>query len=270
MKNSNPGMGLPAQPDRPLAQAVQAAKLGLRDGVRPSLLGFSILTSLGAFALWFILFALGHSVVWAYAIKATHWGLPGLPGLSTAPLSMDQASLWAWLVHAFSGLLAFLISVAAFALFVTLTIQLVLELFLMPRIHRLCIPQYPTIRRLGGGNLSNSLLTLAKLWGVLVVGLLLWVIPFVGGLAFFALAGYLNVRILANDALEGVATPEELRAIVKSHRWGMLCLGMTMGFFLMIPLAGLVAPSVLGASVCHFCFAALVKLRRKPSVPIEA
>lgn len=266
MTNSNPGTGLPAQPDRPLAQALQAAELGLRDGVRPGLLGFSILTALGAFFLWVILFAFGHGVVWSYAMKAAHGGLPGL---AVAPISMGQASMWAWVVHAFSVLLAFLISVAAFALFVMLTIQLVLELFLMPRIHRLCLPQYPTLSRVGGASLSNSLLTLAKLWGVLVVGMLLWVIPFVGGLAFFALAGYLNVRILANDALEGVATPEELRAIAESHRWGMLCLGVMMGFFLMIPLAGLVAPSVLGASVCHFCFAALVKLRQRPSVAIE-
>jgi hypothetical protein len=267
MTNSDPGTGLPAQPDRPLAQAVQAAKLGLRDGVRPGLLGFSILTALGAFFLWFILFALGHGVVWAYAMKATHWVLPGL---STAPTSIGQASMWVWVAQAFSGLLAFLISVAAFGLFVMLTIQLVLEFFLMPRIHALCLPQYPTLRRVGGGSLSNSLITLAKLWGVLVAGMLLWVIPVVGGLAFFALAGYLNVRILANDALEGVATPEELRAIAKSHRWGMLCLGVMMGVFLMIPLAGLVAPSVLGASVCHFCFAALVKLRQRRLVVTEA
>ena len=262
MPDSSHVTGLATQHLTPLAKAAKAAKLGFTEGLKPRIAFLSIGAALVVFIAWLTIFVLGHAQVWAIAMAATHWALPGW---ASAPPSMGQASIWVWVVQALSGLLAFLISVAAFGVLVMLTLQIVLELVLMPRIQREVLPSYPTLQPGVKGSLRANLLLLMRLWGALIAGLLLWLIPLVGGIAFFALAAYINARSLVNDALDGIATPMERQAIVRQNGWGLLILGLMMGFLLMIPLVGLMAPSVLGASVCHFCFGALVKLRGQAS-----
>ena len=248
----------------PLAQAAQAANLGFTEGLKPRIAFLSIGAALVVFIVWLMIFVFGHAQVWAIATAATHWALPGW---ASAPPSMAQASIWVWVVQALSGLVTFLISVAAFGVLVMLTLQVVLELVLMPRIQREVLPSYPTLKPGVPGSLPANFLLLIRLWGALIAGLLLWLIPLAGGIAFFALAAYINARSLVNDALDGIASPSERQAIVRQNRWGLMILGLMMGCLLMIPLVGLVAPSVLGASVCHFCFSALVKLRAQTSQP---
>lgn len=264
MPDSSHLTGLAEQHLTPLAQAAQAAKLGFTEGLKPRIAFLSIGAALVVFIVWLMIFVFGHAHVWAIATAATHWALPGW---ASAPPSLGQASIWVWVVQALSGLVAFLISVAAFGVLVMVTLQVVLEVVLMPRIQREVLPSYPTLQKGVAGSLRANLLLLLKLWGALIAGLLLWLIPLVGGIAFFALAAYINARSLVNDALDGIATPSERQAIVRQNRWGLMILGLMMGSLLMIPLIGLVAPSVLGASVCHFCFKALLKLRGQVQQP---
>ena len=61
---------------------------------------------------------------------------------------------------------------------------------------------------------------------MLVGSLFCLLIPVVGGGLALLLVGYLNVRGLVGDALEGVATDQERRQIVQRHRPQMLLLGL--------------------------------------------
>ena len=219
----------PQQSSNPLAQATSAARKGLRDVTKGGLLGF-------------------------------HWALPWL---ASTPSSLESASVWVWASQALSGLVAFILFLAAFGLLVMLTIQIVLELFLMSRIQAFCLPQYPKLRKGAPGNFRRELIDMAKLWAALCAGLLLWIIPLVGALSFFVLAAYINVRLLVNDVLSDIATAEEREWFVSQHRMGLLLLGLMMAGFLLIPFAGLLAPTVLGASVSHFCFTAIARLREE-------
>jgi hypothetical protein len=246
-----------------LAKALRAASLGVKTGLQPRLLFLSTGVALAAGALWLAVFAIWSAEIWHVAQVAAHWFFSG--ATSTADVSTAAtgwwASVWGSVVGAFSWLVAVLIGLASFALLVMFTMQILLEVFLMPLVQRQCLPLYPPLATGVEGSLRANLLTSAKLLGVLVLGMLLWIIPVLGALAFFALAAYLNVRSLVNDALDGVATVEERKALVRTHRGAMLWLGLLMAGFLLIPLVGLIAPAVLGASVCHLLMPALVRLR---------
>ena len=237
-----------------LAQATSAARKGFRDGTQKSVLSFSILTSLAAFFFWLWIFILARNPIWAASMKAADWALPWL---NEAPSLLEKT---------FLGLVALCLCLIAFGLLVILTIQLVLEWFLMPRIQTLCLPQYPSLAQ---HNISEHCwrgwMDLAKLWGALLAGMLLWVIPLVGALIFFVLTAYINVRLLINDVLSELATTHERAQIVKRHRHGLLLLGLMMTGLWVIPFAGLVMPAVLGASVSHFAYAALANLRASPT-----
>lgn len=246
-----------------MGRAVRAASLGLKDGLQPRLLLLSVGVALGAGILWLTVFSVWRAEAWHAAQVAAHWFFSGAASSADAPAASSGwwASVWGAVASGFSWLMAVLIGLASFALLVMLTIQLLLELFLMPLVQRQCLPRYPQLARGVPGSLRANLLTTVKLWWVLALGLLLWIIPVLGGIAFFALAAYVNVRSLVNDALDDVATLAEREVLVRTHRGAMLCLGLLMGAFLLIPLVGLVAPSVLGASVCHLFMPSLVALR---------
>jgi len=74
---------------------------------------------------------------------------------------------------------------------------------------------------------------------------------------FFVLASYLNVRGLVNDAVDGLATDEQRRAIIQARRVEMTLLGVLVGLFTLVPFAGFLSPVVLGAGVCHLGMRAL-------------
>jgi|GEM_PF-6666988 len=235
-----------------LAQAALAARKGLRDGIQSSLFGFSILTSLGAFFFWFGVFVWARNAIWAASMRATYGALPWLP----------SASIDAWASQAFLWLVAFCLCLIAFGLLVILTIQVVLELLLMPRIQRVCLPQYPSlVQNSTSGHFWHEWIDAAKLWGILAIGLLLWLMPLVGALSFFILATYINVRLLVNDALSDIATAHERKQIIEQHQCSLLWLGLMMAGFLLVPFAGMLMPAVFGASVSHLAYAALVQLR---------
>jgi len=79
------------------------------------------------------------------------------------------------------------------------------------------------------------------------------IIPVFGGLLFFLLASYLNVRSLINDATDGLVTDSEFRALLGKNRVEMLVLGVILSIVTVIPVLGFFAPVLLGASVCHLC-----------------
>jgi hypothetical protein len=234
-----------------LTQDVLASlALGLRDGLAPRLLLSSITIWLGAFLLWALLFLTFRSEAWALAQQGLQWLWQGLAAaVFKAPVGVVEPS---GVASAFPGFASVVLLLLAFALLVSLTVRIALELLLMARIQRQCLLRYPQLATGVPGSLRASLRSLGVVWGKLIVGgLLCLMVPVVGGFLFFALGAYLNARSLVNDALEGVATPQEQREFIRSRRFGLALLGLAMTLLMLVPLAGLLAPTLMGASVCH-------------------
>jgi uncharacterized protein involved in cysteine biosynthesis len=77
----------------------------------------------------------------------------------------------------------------------------------------------------------------------------------------FVLFGYLNVRTLVNEALDGLATRDEQRALIRQARFRMIILGTLLGGVPAIPVLGLMSPAWVGAATCHLCLRELSLLR---------
>ena len=92
---------------------------------------------------------------------------------------------------------------------------------------------FPELERRGSGALLGSLwvavwsfLSFIVLW---LVTLPLSLIPVLGLLIHPLLWGWLTYRVLAYDALAGYADRDELRAILRQHRWPLLAIGAATG-----------------------------------------
>lgn len=249
--------------------------LGLRDGIRPRLALMSVLAGVVAFGVWLIVLIVWRSEIWALTDIAVKWVTNGLLSLvwpdlagsgqkaaaaggNAAPFSGKAVG---WISTPLGSVVKLLVIAGIFLLLVMLSMRLYLELFLMSRVQGQCLKHYPSLSPGGKAGFGVDVLSALKLLSVLCAGVLLLIIPVIGGILFFLLASYLNVRSLVNDALEDIATAEERRTIVKTMRAPMLLLGVVVAGLLLIPLAGLFIPAVLGASVCHLCMRALIRLR---------
>ncbi|WP_151639102.1 EI24 domain-containing protein [Noviherbaspirillum aerium] len=276
--NKHPHLSM-RRPVEAIPEVGASLALGLRDGMRPRLALMSILAGVVAFGVWLIVLIVWRSEIWALTDIAVKWVMNGLltlvwPDLAgsgqkaaaaaaaaasnAAPLSGKAAG---WISTPLGSVVKLLVIAGSFLLLVMLSMRLYLELFLMSRVQGQCLKHYPSLSPGGKAGFGVDVFSALKLLSVLCAGLLLLIIPVIGGILFFLLASYLNVRSLMNDALEDLATAEERRTIVKTMRAPMLLLGVVVAGLLLIPLAGLFIPAVLGASVCHLCMRALIRLR---------
>jgi len=92
---------------------------------------------------------------------------------------------------------------------------------------------YPQVARLRGGSLAGSLsmslgsfLIFAVLW---LVTLPLNAVPLLAFVLQPALWGWLTYRVMAYDALAEHASAEERRALMRTHRWPLLAIGIAAG-----------------------------------------
>ena len=92
---------------------------------------------------------------------------------------------------------------------------------------------YPQLARLRGGSLAGSLsmslgsfLVFAALW---LVTLPLNAVPLLAFVLQPALWGWLTYRVMAYDALAEHASVEERRALMRTHRWPLLAIGIAAG-----------------------------------------
>lgn len=255
--------------------------MGVRDGLRPRLALMSVLAGFAAFAVWLIVLIVWRNEIWALTDIAAKWVRNGLLSLVSSDLAggAQEATTVAanaapfperaasWIAVPLGSVVKLLLVVGGFLLLIMLSMRLYLEIFLMGRVQRQCLKHYPSLSPGVQGSAGIGALSTLKLLAMLGAGFFLLIIPVVGGILFFILASYLNVRSLVNDALEDLATAEERRTIVNTTRMPMLLLGIVVAGLLLIPLAGLFIPAVLGASVCHLCMRALTRLRS--SAPIH-
>lgn len=263
------------QPTASVAEVGVSLALGLRDGMRPRLALMSIMAGLVAFAVWLSVFIVWRSDLWTWSDITAKWAMNGLLSLmrpdgggaggdvaTSVPtaVSVPEKALH-WITTPMVTAVKVLLITASLVLLIMLSMRVYLEVFLMSRVQEQCLKHY-SLPSLGvEASVSLNALSSLKMLIILAAGLLLLVIPVLGGILFFLLASYLNVRSLVNDALEDLATVEERRTIVQAMRLPMLLLGIAVAGLLLIPLAGLFVPAILGASVCHLCMRALVKMR---------
>lgn len=92
---------------------------------------------------------------------------------------------------------------------------------------------YPQVARLRGGSLAGSLsmslgsfLVFAVLW---LVTLPLNAVPLLAFVLQPALWGWLTYRVMAYDALAEHASADERRALMRTHRWPLLAIGIAAG-----------------------------------------
>lgn len=240
----------------PTLEALQCFTLGLRDALRPRLALVSILIWTLALVFWGVVLAVFHVEATALVGQAlsTLW--------AAAPSWMNPAVAVAqnpWV----QGTVSFLLLMLGYWIVCLITVSLLMELMLMQRVQSVCLPRYPALH---GHHIQNDRMaavfdTVGTLAAMVVGSLFCLLIPVVGGALALVLVGYLNVRGLVGDALDGVATDQERRQIIQRHRPQMVSLGLLCSVLMFIPLLGLWMPAVLGAATAHLGMRATLRLR---------
>ena len=261
----------PASPSPPFHDAFTCSALGLRDGLSPRLLLFSVGLWFGAATLWTIILVVAWSQVKAVAAFVTAWALLGLfrvfptwlpasaqAKLTGVPLSTGADALLGPFFTGATWIVLTLLVLTA----VMLTVRLAVEFWLMPLVRAQVLKHYPPFPAYPPFSLLSPFTNLAQM-GLLavVIGLPCMLIPIVNVVLAFAFFAYLNVRTLVNEALDGLATRDEQRAVIRHSRVRMAVVGILLSAAQMIPFVGLMSPAWIGAGTCHLCFRELRRLR---------
>lgn len=232
----------------PVKEVLHCFQLGLRDALRPQLAFASLLVGVLAVVVVAVIFGVWHAPIQA-----------GVAGVVQASLAWAGMAQHAWLVP----ILIWLMIAMLFVLSVLLLMQLVLELWLMPRVQRVCLQRHPDLQnvqadvRFRYGVLDGARTFSTWLFGSMVCLL----IPVVGSVLALGLSSYLAVRSLVNDAVDGKATEAEVRYLIRNSRPQMLMLGALLAACALVPLAGLFVPVLAGCCTCHLMMARLAQLR---------
>ena len=226
-----------------VTEALTCFALAMREATRPGLALMSLLLGLAALIVWGIVF-----FVWWADIRAL------LVTLSSAVLGSHASG------PKMSAFLGYALGLLAYMLVVMATVRLLLELLLMSRIQKYCLKRYPQLQRGAESSLLSGVWE-STLGAVIVIvgGLLCLIIPVIGAALFFLLVSYFNARSLVNDALDGLASNEQRRALLKTQRLELAVLGVAGSLFMLVPVIGFVGPVALGAGVCHLGMRSLLR-----------
>jgi hypothetical protein len=264
---------MPSSAQRPssIREAFTCAVLGLRDGFSRRVILFSLGLWLGAVALWAVLLIIGWSQAYAVAAFLTAWMLLGvfrvfpswLPAETQAKLTNTSLADGAQaLLGPVFGTITWLVLALLILVAIYITVRIAVEFWLMPIIREQVEKHYPPFPQKPPYSLLYSVTNIAKTGAVAVLlGLPFLIIPVVNAVLLFVLFGYLNVRTLVNEALDGVASREEQRFIIRQVRLRMIFLGTVLGGIPAIPILGFMAPAWVGASTCHLCLRELRQIR---------
>jgi ABC-type multidrug transport system, ATPase and permease components len=253
-----------------LSDVIACASLGLRDGISPKLIAFSVALWVGAVMLWTLILVFAWSVLEAVAAFITAWVFLGIfrifPGW--LPASAREKITGVSLADGGQALLGpvfttltWIVLVALILAAIYATARIAVEFWLMPAIRKVVERHYPPFPQHPPYSLLSTVTNFAKTSTVAVVlGLPFLLVPVVNVALLFVLFGYLNVRTLVNEALDGVATRQEQRIVIRAARGRMIAMGSLLAGILAIPVVGLLTPTVTGAATCHLC---LRELRRQ-------
>ncbi len=261
----------PPAPISALREAFAAALLGLRDGVSFRLAAFSLGLWLGACSLWAVLLVIAWTPIKSSAAFLTAWSLLGIFRLfpNWLPAAAREKIAGVSLVDGAQSLLGPVFATATWIMLVLLivvavyaTVRIAVEFWLMPIIRRVVEKHYPPFPPRPPYSLLSSVTNVAKTGTVAVcLGLPFLLVPVANVVLLFVLFGYLNVRTLVNEALDGLATRDEQRLLIHRTRLRMIFLGTLLAGAPAIPVLGLMTPSWVGAATCHLFLRQLLALR---------
>lgn len=255
----------------PLSDALACVMLGLREAISRKLILFSIGLWFGAAMLWALILIFAWSLIKALAGFIAAWTLLGifaifprwLPASAQAKLAgvslpVGAEALLGPVFHAVTWIVFVLLIVA----FVLTTARIAMEFFLMPLVRREVEKCYPPFPPHPTANLLAPLKNAAKS-GLLAVaiGLPCLLVPVANVVLLFIFFGYLNIRTLVNEALDGLASQQEQRDVIRNSRLRMVLLGSLLAGAMSIPFVGFIGPAWIGASTCHLCLRTLLRLR---------
>ncbi len=228
--------------------ALPSLLLGLRDGLRPTLILHALGWLMAVLMGWFGLFAVVDDEWWSLATLTAH---------VQAHTQLDAA---------FAGILAAMLFTFSYVLLVLTSMALVILFVLMPRIRQVCLASYPSLSPSpdAGGLPAIVAPVRHALWLVgaaVAAGALSWVLPGVGSLAGLALMAYANTRGLVMDALDGLASPAEQAAVLRQQRGATLLMGLVLPLLALVPVLGLLSLFIMGPSASHLAFRALMQQR---------
>jgi Etoposide-induced protein 2.4 (EI24) len=256
-----------------LPDAFSCLVLGLREGISRRLILFSIGLWLSAIVLWGLILFFAWGLIKALAGFITAWALLGIfavfpqwlpesaqAKLANVSLPIGAEALLGPVFHVVTWIILVLLIIA----FVLITARIGLELFLMPLVRSEVERRYPPFPPHPTSGLLTPLKNAVKM-GILAaaIGLPCLLIPVVNVVLLFMLFGYLNVRTLVNEALDGLASPQEQRSVIRASRLRMVMLGSLLAGAMSIPLVGFIGPAWIGASTCHLCLRTLLRLREE-------
>ncbi|MEY4763521.1 MAG: hypothetical protein RI907_194 [Pseudomonadota bacterium] len=216
--------------------------LALRDTFRSGLITFVLLGVVGLALGWLALFSVFDAMHW-WTIKPDLWGhvKPG-----SWPSRMAAVAIW----------------VLTYVLTVLVSLALFMSFVVMPRVRSVCLVQYRMLVPVAEGSfiapLRHAWQQVRQMGGV---ALLILCVPMLGVLIAPFLAAYFNARSLVLDALESLATDEEVRAVMVRNRLPLFGLGVFTLVWALIPLLGLTAPLLMSVGVCHVSMRGLARLR---------
>ena len=248
-----------------LGEALHCFALAMREAMRPALLIWSVLLVCGVLLFWTVVWIFFGGEIRDAILGASQWAIEAL---FYSQGSAPQHGFSYWLVNIlqwFNSLFSYVLWFLTYLLCVLLSLRLLLELLLMGRIQAQCLISYPQLS--AGVKTSYLRVMLDALWMLLLslgLTILCLLLPVVGGVLLFIGLSYLNIRSLVNDALDGLASSAQRRALIRQHRMSMLWLGMLISVWMFIPLLGLIGPLLMGAGACHLLMRALVAQQRQP------
>jgi hypothetical protein len=255
----------------PFHDVLPCAWYGLRDALSWQLIGFSLALWAGVLAAWAFLLVLGWTQIFAAAGVATAWLLLGVFVLFPQILPADaQAQLTGTpLAQGADALLGVGFTIATWIICVLLltiaiygTARLAFEFWFMPRVRAHVEKQYAPFPPQPPYSALSSFTNLAKMGLIAAaLGLPALLVPMVNVALLFVLFGYLNVRTLVNESLDGLATRDEQRALIRRARPQMILLGALIALAIAAPPFGLLAPAWVGASTVHLCLRELGRMR---------
>ncbi|MDR0997259.1 MAG: EI24 domain-containing protein [Zoogloeaceae bacterium] len=177
----------------------------------------------------------------------------------------------AWLATA----LAWLAGWTTLFLLSYLSAAMIAAVFLMPwLVPKIARRDYPELAAMGSdpfwpGLLNGVLATVLFSLGWFV-SLPFWLMPGLGLVLPLLLMAWFNRRTFAYDALARYATPEESRLLREQEKGGLFGLGLVLAAFAHLPFLGLFMPALASLAYCHYCLAALRRLRGGALVTVVA
>jgi len=265
-----------------LRETGRCTGLGIRDALRPRLLLPSALAWLATFTLCSVAFIVWHEDVLACSLTLSlllSFGVfsqvPALLGASSAALAPTVSNMGMINVGYLASLApALFAAMAVFAVVLVLSpfllygfamlagMRIALKLCMMGRIRQQALQRYPDVRRrpqaTAWKRVLGNLLHWANLAGCVLLCL---VLPAVGAALLLAFLCYWYAYGLIHSALDGIASEEELRLVVKGQKIKLMLLGAALVVLTFTPLIGLLGPAASGASVCHFVLRRLALVR---------